>query len=276
MTSASFDLSTVFRTVATTLPGAQALAWRDQRLTYGQMDSRIDGIAHYLTAQGLGCHTERDQLETHQCGQDTVGLYLRNGNQYLEAMHRCSALHGFPGLLGCRGEGGSAVSGTSYDCRFFADLGAQFVEVTILVFAAEQRGAGEQFVVGLHSRPSAQMSVEGPQQRVLAASGHREVRGAIDDDVVEDDHRIRVGGGTDTQTARSPPRHHTVVAHCDAAVPGSAGGAAFEVSGLRFTRRSGAHRPGLALRADAPVSAGRGAQRRQLALANSRGIKPGL
>ena len=82
----SFDLSTVFRTVAETVPDQQALIWRDRRLTYAQMDSRIDGIAHYLVTQGLGCHTERDQLLGHQSGQDQLGLYLRNGNEYLEAM----------------------------------------------------------------------------------------------------------------------------------------------------------------------------------------------
>ena len=82
----SFDLSTVFRTVASTVPDKQVLIWRDLRLTYSEMDARIDGIAHYLTSRGLGCHTERDQLENHQSGQDHLGLYLRNGNQYLEAM----------------------------------------------------------------------------------------------------------------------------------------------------------------------------------------------
>ncbi len=76
----------MFRTVAEALPDQQILIWRDQRLTYAQMDARIDGVAHYLVAQGLGCHTERDQLEKHQSGQDHVGLYLRNGNAYLEAM----------------------------------------------------------------------------------------------------------------------------------------------------------------------------------------------
>ncbi|PND54797.1 acyl-CoA synthetase [Mycobacterium sp. ENV421] len=82
----SFDLSSVFHTVAETLPDHEALIWRGQRLTYAQLDARIDGVAHYLTAQGLGCHTERDQLAPHESGQDHIGLYLRNGNQYLEAM----------------------------------------------------------------------------------------------------------------------------------------------------------------------------------------------
>ena len=83
---ASFDLSTVFHAVATAIPDNRVLIWRDLDLTYAQMDARIDGIAHYLTSLGLGCHTERDQLRGHQSGQDHMGLYLRNGNEYLEAM----------------------------------------------------------------------------------------------------------------------------------------------------------------------------------------------
>ena len=81
-----FNLSSVFQTVATAIPHQTVLIWRDRRLTYAEMDSRISGIAHYLASQGLGCHTERGDLAGHQSGQDHVGLYLRNGNQYLESM----------------------------------------------------------------------------------------------------------------------------------------------------------------------------------------------
>ncbi len=84
--SVSFDLSTVFRTAAETVPDKRVMIWRDRRLSYAEMDARIDGVARYLVAQGLGCHTERDQLAGHQSGQDHIGLYLRNGNEYLEAM----------------------------------------------------------------------------------------------------------------------------------------------------------------------------------------------
>ena len=86
MSATSFDLSTVFGTVAKALPDQKVLVWRDKRLTYAEMDARIDGIAHYLVSRGLGCHTERDQLAGHQSGQDHLGLYLRNGNEYLEGM----------------------------------------------------------------------------------------------------------------------------------------------------------------------------------------------
>ncbi|MFS0896142.1 acyl-CoA synthetase [Mycolicibacterium litorale] len=82
----SFDLSTVFATVAEAVPDNTFLVWRDRRLTYAEANARVDGVAHYLASVGLGCHTERDGLRGHESGQDHLGIYLRNGNEYLEAM----------------------------------------------------------------------------------------------------------------------------------------------------------------------------------------------
>ncbi|WP_243060817.1 acyl-CoA synthetase [Nocardioides sp. SR21] len=81
-----FNLATVFATVARAVPDQEVLVWRDRRLTYAEADARADGLAHYLADQGLGCHTERDRLQGHESGQDHVGLYLRNGSEYLEGM----------------------------------------------------------------------------------------------------------------------------------------------------------------------------------------------
>ncbi|WP_242638546.1 acyl-CoA synthetase [Mycolicibacterium sp. S2-37] len=81
-----FNLSTVFSTVARAVPDQTFLVWRDRRLSYADMDARIDGVAHHLVALGLGCHTERSELAGHESGQDHLGIYLRNGNEYLEAM----------------------------------------------------------------------------------------------------------------------------------------------------------------------------------------------
>ncbi|MCV7109767.1 acyl-CoA synthetase [Mycolicibacterium setense] len=81
-----FNLSAVFATLAETLPGHRALIWRDREFTYGELNARADGFAHYLVSAGLGCHTERADLADHESGQDHVGLYLRNGNEYLESM----------------------------------------------------------------------------------------------------------------------------------------------------------------------------------------------
>ncbi|HWS94455.1 MAG TPA: acyl-CoA synthetase [Mycobacterium sp.] len=86
MSDSGFNLSTVFSTLANTLPNHRLLVWRDREWTYAEMDARIDGVARYLASQGLGCHTERDRLRGHESGQDHVGLYLRNGNHYLESM----------------------------------------------------------------------------------------------------------------------------------------------------------------------------------------------
>ncbi len=82
----SFDLSTVFQAIARAIPDHTFLTWRDRNFTYAQADHRIDGVAHYLASAGLGCHTERADLAGHASGQDHIGLYLRNGNEYPEAM----------------------------------------------------------------------------------------------------------------------------------------------------------------------------------------------
>ncbi|MCD4526264.1 acyl-CoA synthetase [Nocardioides sp. cx-173] len=81
-----FNLSTVFRSVARAVPDQEVLVWRDRRLTYAEADARMDGVAHFLVSQGLGCHTERDALAGHESGQSHLGVYLRNGNEYLETL----------------------------------------------------------------------------------------------------------------------------------------------------------------------------------------------
>jgi fatty-acyl-CoA synthase len=81
-----FNLSDVFGTVAGAIPDQTFLVWRGRRLSYAEVDRRVDGFANYLTSVGLGAHTERDGLAGHESGQDHLGIYLRNGNQYLEAM----------------------------------------------------------------------------------------------------------------------------------------------------------------------------------------------
>ncbi len=72
--------------MADAIPDSELLVWRDLRFTYAQTAARVDGVANYLSSVGLGCHTERDSLAGHDSGQDHIGLYLRNGNEYLESM----------------------------------------------------------------------------------------------------------------------------------------------------------------------------------------------
>ncbi|MDT5315976.1 MAG: 3-oxocholest-4-en-26-oate---CoA ligase [Mycobacterium sp.] len=82
----NFNLSDVFGTVANAIPESTFLVWRGCRLSYGEVDRRVDGFANYLASVGLGAHTERHALAGHESGQDHLGIYLRNGNEYLEAM----------------------------------------------------------------------------------------------------------------------------------------------------------------------------------------------
>lgn len=85
-TATRFNLSTVFDTVARSVPDREVLVRGEQRWRYAEVNARIDGVAHYLAARGLGCCTPRGELDGHESGQSHVGLYLRNGNEYFEAM----------------------------------------------------------------------------------------------------------------------------------------------------------------------------------------------
>ncbi len=82
-----FNLSTVLDTVAHAVPDQEVLIWRDRRVTFGQMNERVNRLANYLVAQGLGAKSDRTGLAGHESHQDHIGLYLRNGNEYVEGMY---------------------------------------------------------------------------------------------------------------------------------------------------------------------------------------------
>jgi len=81
-----FNLATVSEVVAAAVPDREALVFGDRRITFGQLAERTRRLASYLHSQGLGCHTEREDLEPHQSGQDHLALYMYNGNEYIEGM----------------------------------------------------------------------------------------------------------------------------------------------------------------------------------------------
>ena len=81
-----FTLAGVNEVVASVAPDREAVIFQDRRLTFGQLAERSRRLASYLHSQGLGCHTERSELQPHESGQDHLGLYLYNGNEYLEGM----------------------------------------------------------------------------------------------------------------------------------------------------------------------------------------------
>ncbi|MFZ2242404.1 MAG: acyl-CoA synthetase [Gordonia amarae] len=85
-TTQNFNLSEVIASIARAVGDREFLVWRDRRLTYRQFDDRATGFARFLASAGLGAHTGRETLAGHESGQDHLALYLRNGNEYPEAM----------------------------------------------------------------------------------------------------------------------------------------------------------------------------------------------
>ncbi|MFZ1491332.1 MAG: acyl-CoA synthetase [Ilumatobacteraceae bacterium] len=85
--TAEFTVGEVHEAIAATRPERECIVFRDRRLTWAEVTDRTRRLANYLNGRGLGCHVERSAgLEGHESGQDHLGIYLYNGNEYLEAM----------------------------------------------------------------------------------------------------------------------------------------------------------------------------------------------
>ena len=82
----TFNLATVNEAIADAVPDREAIVFRDRRITYRQLTARTRRLANFLIGRGLGAHTGRDALGDWESGQDHLGIYLYNGNEYLEAM----------------------------------------------------------------------------------------------------------------------------------------------------------------------------------------------
>ena len=82
----TFNLATVNEAIAEAVPDREAIVFRDRRISYRQLTDRSRRFANFLVDRGLGAHTERDVLRDWESGQDHLGIYLYNGNEYLEAM----------------------------------------------------------------------------------------------------------------------------------------------------------------------------------------------
>ncbi len=80
-----FNLGRLHDVVAETIPERTNLVWGDRRWSYGELAERSRRFASFLHDQGLGCHTERSELAGHEVGQDMLGIYAYNGNEWLES-----------------------------------------------------------------------------------------------------------------------------------------------------------------------------------------------
>ena len=84
--SAGFTVPAVADAVAAAVGDRELITQGDRRYTYTDIADRSTRLAGYLHTRGLGCHTERSSLAGHEVGQDLVGIYAYNGNEYVESM----------------------------------------------------------------------------------------------------------------------------------------------------------------------------------------------
>ncbi|MFN8641600.1 MAG: acyl-CoA synthetase [Candidatus Binatia bacterium] len=82
----NFNLAEISEAIAAAIPDRDCLVFRERRFTWGQFNDRTRRLGHYLAGRGLGCKVERSQLLNFESGQDHLGIYLHNCNEYLEAM----------------------------------------------------------------------------------------------------------------------------------------------------------------------------------------------
>ncbi len=81
-----FNLALIHEAIAERIPEREAIVFRDRRISWRELTDRTRRLADLMRSCGLGCHTPRSNRENWESGQDHVGLYLRNGNEYLEGM----------------------------------------------------------------------------------------------------------------------------------------------------------------------------------------------
>jgi len=81
-----FNLAEINEAIAAAIPDRECIVFRDRRLTWRDFNERTRRLGNFLRARGLGCHQERAGLQNFESGQDHLGLYLYNGNEYLEGM----------------------------------------------------------------------------------------------------------------------------------------------------------------------------------------------
>jgi len=81
-----FNLGRLNEALAAAFPERECIVFRDRRWTWRQFAERSRRLGNVLAAHGFGCRRERRDLANWESGQDHVGLYLYNGNEYLEGM----------------------------------------------------------------------------------------------------------------------------------------------------------------------------------------------
>jgi 3-oxocholest-4-en-26-oate---CoA ligase len=86
VSTTQFTVPAVADAVAAAIGDRELIIQGDRRYTYAETVERSNRLAAYLHSRGLGCHTERSALAGHEVGQDLVGLYAYNGNEFVESL----------------------------------------------------------------------------------------------------------------------------------------------------------------------------------------------
>jgi acyl-CoA synthetase (AMP-forming)/AMP-acid ligase II len=81
-----FTVPAVLDAVTAAIGDRVLLIQGDRRYTYDDVVARSNRLASYLHSRGLGCHTPRTALAGHDVGQDLVGIYAYNGNEFVESL----------------------------------------------------------------------------------------------------------------------------------------------------------------------------------------------
>ena len=102
MADVLFNLALTQEAVSAAVPERECLVWRDRRFTYRQLTERSRRLASHLHQRGLGVHVERDQLAGHESGQDHLAFYMRNCNEFIEAMLGAFKSRTVPVNVNCR------------------------------------------------------------------------------------------------------------------------------------------------------------------------------
>jgi acyl-CoA synthetase (AMP-forming)/AMP-acid ligase II len=80
------NLAAVHEAIAAVIPDRECIVWRDRRLTWAEVTDRSRRLAAVLAEHGLGIRRPLSDVAPWESAHDHVGLYLHNGNEYLEAL----------------------------------------------------------------------------------------------------------------------------------------------------------------------------------------------
>ena len=81
-----FNIAALHEAIAAAVPDRECIVFRDRRLSWAEVADRTRRLAAVLAAHGLGVRRGADTTAPWESPQDTVALYLHNGNEYLEGM----------------------------------------------------------------------------------------------------------------------------------------------------------------------------------------------